>query len=85
MNMKMKTDYNELSSNYNLRYKINPLHWVSEALLNIISETKSKNFLEVGCGTGHWLNELNLCDINKFGVDFLSGMLREAKKLNNRH
>jgi SAM-dependent methyltransferase len=80
----MKTNYNELSPNYNLRYKINPMHGVSKALLNIISENKSKNILEVGCGTGHWLKELNLCDLNKFGVDFSNGMLKEAKKHDNK-
>ena len=82
--MKTKTNYNEIALNYNLRYKINPMLGVSKALLNIASKTKSKNILEVGCGTGHWLNELNLLDLHKFGVDYSAGMLKEAKKLNNK-
>ncbi len=82
--MKTKTDYNELSLNYNLCYKINPMLGVSKALLNIVSKTKSKNILEVGCGTGHWLNELNLLDLNKFGVDYSLGLLNEAKNQNNK-
>lgn len=57
---------------------------VSNALINIFSKNKSKNILEVGCGTGHWLNELNLLDLNKFGVDYSLGMLNEAKKQNNK-
>jgi ubiquinone/menaquinone biosynthesis C-methylase UbiE len=82
--MKMKTDYNELSPNYDLRYKINPMHGISKALLNIISENKSKRILEVGCGTGHWLNELNLHCIDKFGIDSSNEMLKGAKKRNNK-
>ena len=57
---------------------------VGKALLNIVSKTKSKNILEVGCGTGHWLNELNLLDLHKFGVDYSAGMLKEAKKHDNK-
>ncbi len=82
--MKMKTDYDKLSPNYNLRYKINPMPGISKALMNILSKTKSENILEVGCGTGHWLNELNLLDLHKFGVNYSAGMLKEAKKRNNK-
>ncbi|MCX6170114.1 MAG: class I SAM-dependent methyltransferase [Ignavibacteriales bacterium] len=81
--MKMTTNYNNLSPDYDLRYKVNPMEGINKALLNIISENKFSNILEIGCGTGHWLKKLDH-GLNKFGVDFSAGMLKEAQRNINK-
>ncbi len=78
-----KVNYNGIYSNYNCRYKSNPLRGVSKALGNIIGNYKPRNILEVGCGTGHWLSELDSYDITIIGVDSEIGMLKEAQKISN--
>jgi len=87
LSKKMETgtvNYNKIFSNYNLRYKVNPMHGVSKALGIIINTYKPKNILEVGCGTGQWLSAIDGCDIERIGVDYSLGMLKEAKKNGNK-
>jgi ubiquinone/menaquinone biosynthesis C-methylase UbiE len=79
-----KTNYNGISSNYNLRYKVNSMHGVSKTLDVIINAYKPKNILEVGCGTGQWLSKLDCYDAERIGIDSSLGMLKEAKKNGNK-
>jgi ubiquinone/menaquinone biosynthesis C-methylase UbiE len=75
-----KPNYNEISSNYNRRYKVHSMLGVNEALGNIVNTSRPKKILEIGCGTGQWLSELECYNAEKIGVDSSIGMLREAKK-----
>ena len=77
---KRRICYNEISANYNLRYKVNPMHGISQALGAIISTYRPQNILEIGCGTGQWLSTLNCCDAVRTGIDSSLGMLQQAKK-----
>lgn len=77
--MNGKVDYNKISPVYDTRYKQNPLTGIQTFLTKLVDQNSPINVLEVGCGTGHWLNELSSSDINLFGIDFSNGMLNAAK------
>lgn len=77
--MQQKTNYNEISSTYNERYKVSGLDGVRDFLINLTTTTNSGKILEAGCGTGHWLNSLGHLGKNLFGVDYSIGMLNVAK------
>ena len=74
-----KFNYNNISSNYNLRYDVNSLDGIGSALRKIIDIHKPTTILEVGCGTARWLSEIDNIDFIKIGVDNSTGMLKKAK------
>lgn len=76
--MLTKVSYNELSSDYNGRYRQNPLSEVREKLLEICTSKTGTKILEVGCGTGHWLHELSSTGNEIHGADYSTGMLKIA-------
>ncbi|MEW6197010.1 MAG: hypothetical protein AB1521_17825, partial [Bacteroidota bacterium] len=57
--MSEKVNYNTISPVYNERYKVSALEGVEKKLLAIVENHKPEKILEVGCGTGHWLNLLS--------------------------
>lgn len=74
-----RLNYDEISSDYNQRYP-STVHWDrGDALLELARQTKAKAVLEVGCGTGYWLNLLNQQTSQLFGLDFSAGMISQAK------
>lgn len=80
--MTLKVNYNNISPVYNERYKVSPLDGVKTKLISIIDSQKPSNILEVGCGTGHWLNILFQKNYNPIGADYSYGMLQQAIKEN---
>jgi len=79
-----KVDYNSISTEYNKRYSASPLPGVKEKLITLVKSQHPKTILEVGCGTGHWLNVLAPFCSKLFGLDYSKGMLIEACKASNR-
>jgi ubiquinone/menaquinone biosynthesis C-methylase UbiE len=69
--------YDEIAKFYDRRYSAGP-QGVAEILRTCADRVNAGNILEVGCGTGHWLNTLEgkatLC-----GIDHSYGMLAKAK------
>src|SRR5260221_10659609 len=73
-------NYDQIASEYNQRYP-NSQHWErGQALLNLARQLHAQNILEVGSGTGYWLNLLNQVSANLFGLDYSLGMIRQAQK-----
>jgi ubiquinone/menaquinone biosynthesis C-methylase UbiE len=72
--------YNDVSSNYDERYKQNSLGGIQDSLLKYIKKFKPKNILEAGCGTGRWLNSIPSYDSKLFGLDLSFGMLSQITK-----
>jgi SAM-dependent methyltransferase len=73
----MKTDYNRVSKIYDERYKTSKLPGIVSKLLSFTDTKDSKKILEIGCGTGYWLS--NIDSKNKlFGLDLSIGMLKKA-------
>jgi ubiquinone/menaquinone biosynthesis C-methylase UbiE len=74
----MHMDYDLVAATYNRRYKANPLSGVAAALRHVAEEARARRALEVGCGTGRWLEELQFAVSQVVGLDRSPGMLEQA-------
>lgn len=74
-----RTDYDTLSATYHARYAVNPLAGVGTHLCTVARQHAHAPMLEVGCGSGHWLNQLAEVRTPVFGLDASAGMLAEAR------
>lgn len=72
-------DYDQVAPTYDKRYKRNPYTGVEQALREFIGSKPGIQILEVGCGTGHWLNVLHENGMYVTGLDFSAGMLAGAQ------
>jgi ubiquinone/menaquinone biosynthesis C-methylase UbiE len=68
-------DYNKLAETYNARYVDNPLQEIADVLVALAARFQNPTVLEVGCGTGRWLQEFASFTV---GVDYSIEMLRRA-------
>ena len=75
-----RVDYDEIAPSYDERFKVNRLNGVLSALQSLAQEVKAQHILEVGCGTGRWLADLNSERRHLWGLDPSTGMLHEARK-----
>ena len=74
----MGVDYDKIASGYNKRYK-----WESNfnrglVIQNLVEQRNPRSVLEVGCGTGHWLEILAPMVPERYGLDASLGMLSQA-------
>jgi ubiquinone/menaquinone biosynthesis C-methylase UbiE len=82
-----RVDYDRIAPTYDARYAANERSGTSAALCALSEARRAKQVLEVGCGTGHWLQELQRArtstprsyDVRTYGLDLSSGMLRQAR------
>jgi ubiquinone/menaquinone biosynthesis C-methylase UbiE len=75
-------NYDPIASSYNDRYRVNRLPAVERALLEFVQNKQPRRILEVGCGTGRWLNSIGSLVDGVFGLDLSYGMLTQARKGN---
>jgi ubiquinone/menaquinone biosynthesis C-methylase UbiE len=76
---KPKLNYDTISNDYDQRYPTTQ-HWGrGDALLNLARQMNAKSILEVGSGTGFWLNLLYQVTPQLYGVDFSAGMIAQAR------
>ncbi len=73
-----KVDYNTIASTYNQRYQVDKLESIGKALNEIITKYIPKTIMEVGCGTGRWLADLNSQRTLTVGIDKSHKMIYEA-------
>lgn len=79
----MKTsflDYDQIASDYNQRYPTTQNWERGQALLDLANRYKNGTFLEVGSGTGFWLDLLHRTTDSLFGLDYSLGMIQHAKR-----
>lgn len=76
----MKVNYDQLAHTYNQRYHEDPLDKIEEELTALAHQNQAKMLLEIGCGTGRWLNGLaaQVESARVYGLDFSRGMLAQA-------
>ncbi len=75
-----KLDYDQIASQYNQRYPASQ-HWErGQALLALVGQVNAQSVLEVGSGTGFWLNLLKQTGADLFGLDYSMGMIRQARR-----
>ncbi len=71
--------YNKIANKYDERYKNEELKNIVNNLNDVINSNNYKRIIEIGCGTGHWLQNLSSKKCKLFGLDFSNGMLKQAK------
>ncbi len=73
-------NYDEIAATYDRRYAVDPLDGVAVALGQLAADLGAQRILEIGCGTGRWLDSLVAAPGSIFGVDASMGMLRRARE-----
>lgn len=77
--MNWHVDYDSIARTYDRRYERNQYAGVQHALLEFVRSNLELEVLEVGCGTGHWLEILNVHGMQLTGLDASAQMLARAK------
>lgn len=78
-------DYNQIAETYNERYQVRQMTGVAVALADILVEAQPERVLEVGCGTGRWLEEFAPAVESIAGLDPSMGMMRHTPHIDGVH
>jgi len=73
-------NYDQIASTYDQRYTAHRYEGIAASLLALAQEVGAERILEVGCGTGHWLAELQRVTRWVYGLDLSLGMLQQARQ-----
>lgn len=74
-------DYDSISSSgYGVRYRRRKYQGIEAALVSFIAGARPSGLLEVGAGTGHWLNFLADHGCRAIGLDLSATMLAAARQ-----
>jgi len=71
-------DYDSVAEKYDRRYDLHAYAGVRESLLEFLDLGSITAVLEVGCGTGHWLREIEAEQLLVAGVEPSSEMIERA-------
>ena len=74
-----RLNYDQIASEYNQRYPTSQSWERGQALLDLARKFKAKNILEVGSGTGFWLDLLHQVTPQLYGIDYSAGMIAQAR------
>jgi SAM-dependent methyltransferase len=74
-----RLNYDQIAPQYNQRYDSSPPPERIKALSELVQQVKAQRILEVGCGTGFWLDLLASKVKVACGLDYSLGMLEQAK------
>ena len=75
-----RVDYDRIASGYDRRFAGDGTPGVAAALQALAGEVRAERILEVGCGTGHWLEGLRPFGCALYGLDLSAGMLQQARR-----
>jgi ubiquinone/menaquinone biosynthesis C-methylase UbiE len=78
--MKRQVNYDQMAATYHQRYTNGKLDGIAAALKDIVHKAHTEHVLEVGCGTGRWLSELQENVKHLYGIDPFVAMLQEARR-----
>ncbi len=73
-------EYDEIAPTYDQRYDALKYEGIASTLLSLAGDASAGRILEVGCGTGRWLAELQTVAPRVYGLDTSSGMLEQANR-----
>lgn len=74
-----RVDYDAIAADYHRRYEANSMAGIAAWLIALVPRQRDAHVLEVGCGTGRWLAELQPHAAWIAGLDRSPGMLRHAR------
>jgi SAM-dependent methyltransferase len=75
-----RVNYDALAGTYNRRFAGQSGGGILPALENLSRGFQVESVLEVGCGTGYWLDGLKSSAPLRVGLDFSAGMLAQAQQ-----
>ncbi len=75
-----RLNYDKIAPFYNQRYPSSQQWERGQALLDLARQVKAENVLEVGSGTGFWLNLLSGKVKGSYGLDYSLGMIQQARQ-----
>lgn len=75
-----RVNYDQIASTYNQRYVVHDFAGIAAALRSLVQDIAPERILEVGCGTGRWLAELQPVAWQAYGMDLSLGMLHQARQ-----
>lgn len=78
----MKVKYDKIGTDYNLTRKADK--YLTAQLLRHLKPVKGGKYLDIGCGTGNYTNELQKKGFLFIGIDPSKEMLEKAKLKNNK-
>ncbi len=79
----MRVNYDSIAPNYHARYASgSALTGIADLLHTLVRDLNAQKILEVGCGSGRWLDELQTITPHSVGLDFSFGMLSQAHQRN---
>ena len=73
-------NYDQIAHTFDKRYERNEYAGVARNLREFIGSEHDLRILEVGCGTGHWLEVVQGTGNRSIGLDYSSGMLAKAQQ-----
>src|SRR5687768_16254960 len=73
------TNYDEVAATYDRRSSDEDYRGIERALIAFVCD-KSPKVLEVGCGTGHWLRQLQTRTMNASSIALSRSMLLRARE-----
>lgn len=76
----MAAKYDTIGINYNSTRKPDP--YLTSRLKSLLDPAKNGVYLDIGCGTGNYTNELEKSGLKMIGVDPSEKMLEKAKEKN---
>ena len=79
-NIRPSVNYDQIASTYDQRFAVSRQGGIAAALLALVQDLSAERVLEVGCGTGRWLADLQPVVHQSAGLDLSAGMLQQARK-----
>lgn len=73
-------NYDQIATTYNQRYSAHKYEGIAASLQSLAQDVGAEWILEIGCGTGHWLAELQPVIHRVYGLDLSLGMLQQARQ-----
>ena len=73
-----RVDYDQIATSYNLRYGALQYEGSASTVLSLARAGPAEWILDAGCGTGHWLTELQAVSPYVYGLDSSTRMLQQT-------
>ncbi len=77
---KPRVNYDQLAPTYDKRFVHDRTEGIGQALLDLAHRLNAGRILEVGCGTCHWLAQMQRVGSRRYGLDLSTGMLNQTRE-----